>query len=280
MIAELVATMALEGGYQELARIVHPHPTISEAILDAARAVDGWAIHASEAAHALSGRARDLLLRPRLALRVPAAERISGLFADAGLEQPEWQPILLGGLFKRFGRDSWANGPGREEGIAEVERRAAGLRPAAARLARPLARQHAVRDARRDLRQADRPHRLLLPRRLPPGLRRRARPDRARQRADRRRRLRAAPARAAEGGSAPTAVKAALREATDAAGELGVIGVPALVVGDEVFWGDDRLRGGGAKPASYVERWRGVAIGTMPTCPTPPPVTSCSRGWR
>ena len=46
MIAELVATMALEGGYQELARIVHPHPTISEAILDAARAVDKWAIHA------------------------------------------------------------------------------------------------------------------------------------------------------------------------------------------------------------------------------------------
>lgn len=46
MIAELVATMALEGGYQELARIVHPHPTISEAVLDGARAVDKWAIHA------------------------------------------------------------------------------------------------------------------------------------------------------------------------------------------------------------------------------------------
>jgi len=46
MIAELVATMALEGGAQELARIVHPHPTVSEAVLDAARAVDGWAIHA------------------------------------------------------------------------------------------------------------------------------------------------------------------------------------------------------------------------------------------
>ncbi len=46
MIAELVAVMALEGGYQELARIVHPHPTISEAILEAARAVDGWATHA------------------------------------------------------------------------------------------------------------------------------------------------------------------------------------------------------------------------------------------
>ncbi len=46
MIAELVAVMALEGGYEELARIIHPHPTISEAVLDAARAVDGWATHA------------------------------------------------------------------------------------------------------------------------------------------------------------------------------------------------------------------------------------------
>jgi dihydrolipoamide dehydrogenase len=46
MIPELVNTMALEGGYQELARIVHPHPTMSEAVLDAARAVDRWAIHA------------------------------------------------------------------------------------------------------------------------------------------------------------------------------------------------------------------------------------------
>jgi dihydrolipoamide dehydrogenase len=46
MISELVDSMALEGGYQELARIAHPHPTISEAVLDAARAVDGWATHA------------------------------------------------------------------------------------------------------------------------------------------------------------------------------------------------------------------------------------------
>jgi dihydrolipoamide dehydrogenase len=45
MIAELVDTKALEGGYQELARIVHAHPTMSEAVLDASRAVDGWAIH-------------------------------------------------------------------------------------------------------------------------------------------------------------------------------------------------------------------------------------------
>ena len=46
MIAELVAVKALEGGYQELTRIIHPHPTISESIPEAARAVDGWAVHA------------------------------------------------------------------------------------------------------------------------------------------------------------------------------------------------------------------------------------------
>jgi len=46
MISEIVNVMALEGGYPELKRIIHPHPTMSEAVLDGARAVDGWAIHA------------------------------------------------------------------------------------------------------------------------------------------------------------------------------------------------------------------------------------------
>ena len=36
-------------------------------------------------------------------------------------------------------------------------------------------------------------------------------------------------------------VKSALREATEEAAELGVFGVPSLVVGGEVFWGDDRV---------------------------------------
>ena len=45
MISELTNVRELEGGYLELARIAHPHPTISEAIPEAARAVDGWAIH-------------------------------------------------------------------------------------------------------------------------------------------------------------------------------------------------------------------------------------------
>jgi 2-hydroxychromene-2-carboxylate isomerase len=37
------------------------------------------------------------------------------------------------------------------------------------------------------------------------------------------------------------AVKRALREATERAGEVGVRGVPSLQVGTEVMWGDDRL---------------------------------------
>jgi dihydrolipoamide dehydrogenase len=36
---------ALEGGYAEVARMVHGHPTISEAVMEAARAADGWLIH-------------------------------------------------------------------------------------------------------------------------------------------------------------------------------------------------------------------------------------------
>ena len=40
---------------------------------------------------------------------------------------------------------------------------------------------------------------------------------------------------------AEPAVKAALRAATDRAVPLGVTGVPTTRVGDELFWGDDRL---------------------------------------
>lgn len=45
LIQELVNVRELEGGVQELARIVHGHPTFSEAVLEAARAADGWLIH-------------------------------------------------------------------------------------------------------------------------------------------------------------------------------------------------------------------------------------------
>jgi dihydrolipoamide dehydrogenase len=45
LVQELVNAKALEGGYPEVARIVHGHPTLSEAVMEAARATDGWLIH-------------------------------------------------------------------------------------------------------------------------------------------------------------------------------------------------------------------------------------------
>lgn len=37
------------------------------------------------------------------------------------------------------------------------------------------------------------------------------------------------------------AIKSRLRAATEAAGDLGVVGVPSVAVGEAVFWGDDEL---------------------------------------
>jgi dihydrolipoamide dehydrogenase len=45
LIQELVNIKVLEGGYPELARIIHGHPTLSEAVMEAGRAADGWLIH-------------------------------------------------------------------------------------------------------------------------------------------------------------------------------------------------------------------------------------------
>jgi 2-hydroxychromene-2-carboxylate isomerase len=168
------------------------------------------------------------------------AERISGIFSEAGLEQPEWQPILLGGLFRTFDRDSWANGPGRAEGIAEVERRAAGYGLPALAWPEPwpgntlfamrvatfakqtgrtvsfaLAAFRQAFAAGRDLTEPDNVLLAAAACELHPN----------------------AVLKAVE----TETVKNALREATDQAAELGVIGVPSLLVGEEVFWGDDRL---------------------------------------
>jgi dihydrolipoamide dehydrogenase len=45
LIQELVNVRVLEGGFAEVARIVHGHPTLSEAVMEAGRAADGWLIH-------------------------------------------------------------------------------------------------------------------------------------------------------------------------------------------------------------------------------------------
>jgi 2-hydroxychromene-2-carboxylate isomerase len=169
-----------------------------------------------------------------------SAERISGLYTDAGLEQPEWQPVLLGGLFAHFDRGSWSQTPARAEGIAEIERRAnayglqrlqwpdpwPGNTLLAMRVA-TFAKQtgRTVSFALAAFRQAFAAGRDLTD------------PDNV---------LIAAAAvelhpRAVIKAGETASVKQALREATDAAAEAGVFGVPSVRVGDEVFWGDDRL---------------------------------------
>jgi dihydrolipoamide dehydrogenase len=45
LIQELVNAKLLEGGYPEVAHAIHGHPTMSEAVMEAARAADGWLIH-------------------------------------------------------------------------------------------------------------------------------------------------------------------------------------------------------------------------------------------
>ena len=170
-----------------------------------------------------------------------AAERVNGVFAERGLEPPEWQPILLGGLFGRFDRGSWAETPQRDEGLAEIERRAAayGLpeirwpdpfpgNTLMAMRAATFAKQsgRTVAFALAAFRQAFAAGRDLSEREAV---------------------LLAAAAcelhpRAVLKAIESRGVKEALREATEAAGDQGVRGVPSLLVGEEVFWGDDRLQ--------------------------------------
>jgi 2-hydroxychromene-2-carboxylate isomerase len=178
-----------------------------------------------------------------------AAERVNPLFVEATGEPPVWQPILLGGLFKRFGRGSWAEAPDRDEGIAEVERRAAqrGLQPLRwpdpypgntlfAMRAATYAKQSgrtvafalaAFRQAFAAGRDLTDPENVLLAAAAcelhPKAVLKAVKTD---------------------------SVKRELREATQRAGDLGVTGVPAVVVGGEVFWGDDRLEDAAERAAT------------------------------
>jgi 2-hydroxychromene-2-carboxylate isomerase len=169
-----------------------------------------------------------------------AGERVNAVFAEAGADPPEWQPILLGGLFKRFERDSWGNGPERERGMEECESRATayGLPPIrwpepwpgnmlfamrAATFAKEIGRTvsfslAAFRQAFAAGRDLGEPDNVLLA---------------------------AAAAeihpRAMLAAVGRDSLKAALRDATERAGDLGVRGVPSLELHGEVYWGDDRL---------------------------------------
>jgi 2-hydroxychromene-2-carboxylate isomerase len=150
--------------------------------------------------------------------------------------------VLLGGIFKLNGRSSWAlaDAERRRAGIAEIEQRAReyGLPPLCwpdpwpadylfamrvATFAFQVGRGHeltmlAFRAAFREgLDLSVREHVLDLA--AATGIDRHA---------------------AAEAAADP-AVKAALRTATDAAHERGVLGVPTIAIGERLFWGDDRL---------------------------------------
>jgi 2-hydroxychromene-2-carboxylate isomerase len=182
-----------------------------------------------------------------------AAERVNALFIEALGEPPEWRPVLLGALFKRFDRDSWANGPDRGAGMEEVERRASsyGLPPVrwpepfpgntlvamrAATYAKELGRTVAFSLAAfrqafaggRDLSDPDNMVLAAAATELHP--------------------------RAVIAAVERDSVKRALRDGTERAGDLGVRGVPSVVVDGEVFWGDDRL----ADAAERAARMRGA----------------------
>jgi 2-hydroxychromene-2-carboxylate isomerase len=170
-----------------------------------------------------------------------AAERVTGLFDDAGLEQPEWRPILFGALIAQLERTPWGLGPDRAAHHAEIERRAAryGLPSLAWPDSLPANSLHAMRAATvaaavspacaRDFALAAYREAFVEGRDIGD-----------------REVIVAAAAVAGIGlqvieGIATPETKARLRQATEEAWDAGVQGVPTVAVGEELFWGDDRL---------------------------------------
>jgi 2-hydroxychromene-2-carboxylate isomerase len=173
-----------------------------------------------------------------------AAERISGLFAEAELEQPEWQPISFGHLLRTTGRRPWSlppEGPDPDH-LAEVQRRADerglpavvypkgwpmdnySLNPVRAAIyakesgrvvSFTLACFRQVFAAGRDMSDVDNVLIAAAACELHPN--------------------------AVTKGIETQSVKDKLRSVTEEALERGVEGIPTVAVGDELFWGDDRL---------------------------------------
>lgn len=176
-----------------------------------------------------------------------AAERVDELFGSS--QTVEWVPVLLGAIFKATGRSSWAETPEREEGIAEVERRAAsrGLAPFTwpaqwpnnGLAAMRVATWAHERGAGRDFAFAAFQEQFNNGRPLSDA----AAIERAVERAG-------LDVAAAANAVADQRIKDRLRVATDAAIALGVTGVPTITVGENVFWGDDQLEAAAAAARS------------------------------
>ena len=167
-----------------------------------------------------------------------AAERVNQVLP----EPPAWQPVSFGHILAATGRVPWSLGPERDEGMREVERRAAerGLPPiqwvagwpretyslmplraavfaeqAGKVISFSLAAFRQFFAAGRALSDIDNVLLAAAAAELHP--------------------------RAVLKGVETRAVKDRLRQATDEALERGIVGVPTIAVGDELFWGDDRL---------------------------------------
>ena len=165
-----------------------------------------------------------------------AAERIHQVLPVV----PVWQPILLGGIWQQTGGGSWARTERRDEGMREVERRAAeyGLlevrwpedwptntlkamraavfaQQAGRAVAFSLAAFRQAFAAGRDLADVDNVLIAAAACELHPN--------------------------AVLKGIELQSTKDRLRAATEQAYELGVRGVPTVAIGDELFYGDDRL---------------------------------------
>lgn len=174
-----------------------------------------------------------------------AADRI-----DLEFETPvEWVPVLLGGIFKHTGRSSWAETPAREEGIAEIAKRASqrGM-PAfvypdpwpnnGLQAMRVATWAHSAGAGRKFARAA---FEVQFNDGLP--LSETENIELAAHRAG------LDPSFAIAATEDP-AVKQALIDNTNAALAAGAIGVPTIVVGDQAFFGDDKLEEAVAAAAS------------------------------
>ncbi|HEY6771839.1 MAG TPA: DsbA family protein [Solirubrobacterales bacterium] len=171
-----------------------------------------------------------------------AAERISGLFAEAGLDQPQWQPISFGHILKATGREPWSFQEDRRAHFAEIQRRADergipevvyprgwpienySLKPVRAAIyakesgrvvSFTLACFRQVFAAGKDMSDMDNVLIAAAACELHPN--------------------------AVLKGIETESVKERLRAATDEALALGLVGIPTVAVGEQLFWGDDRL---------------------------------------
>jgi 2-hydroxychromene-2-carboxylate isomerase len=165
-----------------------------------------------------------------------AAERVNHVLPVV----PVWEPVLLGAIFNARGYGSWSGTDEREPGMAEVERRAKEYGLPALRWPDPwpgntLVAMRAATFARQTGRTVA--FALAAFRQAFAGGRDLTDVDNV---------LLAAAAcelhpRAVLKGIEMQSVKDQLRAATDEAIARGVTGVPSVAVGEQVFWGDDKL---------------------------------------